>query len=220
MITIKEIKENVSVQEYIKIGNSYLGKIGAIEHNCHHAELTSSLCFEILTDLGYPKREAELAEIAGYLHDVGNLLNRYGHGLSGAIMAFQLLLEMGMDPDEIATIISAIGNHEEHSDGQAVNNVAAVLILADKSDVNRSRVRKKDFANFTKRDRVNYAVTHSKIKVNTKERIISLVLEIDTEVCSVMEYFTIFLTKMLMCQKAAKKLDCNFELRINNVKLL
>ncbi|WP_172674119.1 HD domain-containing protein [Syntrophomonas palmitatica] len=214
------VKANLIVQEYMSIGNDYIGNIGAIEHNIHHAELVSSLCYDILKTLGYPEREAELGAIAGYLHDVGNLINRYGHGMSGAMIAFNLLLDMGMAPEEIAIIMGAIGNHEEQAQGHSVNNVAAALILADKSDVHRSRVRKREISSFTQRDRVNYAVTESNLAVDVEHKTISLEMTIDTTVCSVMEYFEIFLTKMLMCRRAAEYLGCQFELVINDNKLL
>jgi hypothetical protein len=140
--------------------------------------------------------------------------------MSGAIMALNLLLDLNMDPEEIATIMGAIGNHEENSGGQPVNNVAAALILADKSDVHRSRVRKQDIASFTQRDRVNYAVSSSNLFIDKSEASISLNIQIDTSVCSVMEYFEIFLTKMLMCRRAANHLKCEFQLIINDSKLL
>lgn len=220
MITLDLVKKNPLVISYLKTGNTYIGNIGALEHSLHHAELISALTRDILTTLGYSEREAELGAIAGYLHDIGNLINRYGHGMSGALIAFQILLEMGMDPDEIAVIMGAIGNHEEHAEGKPVNNVAAALILADKSDVHRSRVRKHDFASFTSRDRVNYAVTKSEIEVLPDEKIINMKLRIDTRVTPVMEYFEIFLTKMLMCRRAAEYLKCEFKLLINDVRLL
>jgi len=214
------VKSNRLITRYMDMGNAYIGTTGAIEHNLHHAELTSQLCYEILHNLGYPEREAELAAIAGYMHDIGNLINRSNHGLSGAIIASRILLDMGMDTEEIAVIMGAIGNHDENAHGDTVNNVAAALILADKSDVNRSRVRKSDFATFTPRDRVNYAVTESSIVVNDIDNTIVMMLKIDSTVCSVMEYFEIFLTKMLMCEHAAQHLNCEFKLVINNVRLL
>lgn len=220
MVSLDMVKANPVVIDFMNMGNAFLGNIGAIEHNLHHAELTSSLAREILSTLSYPPREAELAAIAGYLHDVGNLVNRYGHGMSGAMIAFSVLLDMGMDSPEIAVIMGAIGNHEEHAKGCAVNNVAAALTLADKSDVNRSRVRKLDHATFTPRDRVNYAVTDSKIIIDAEAHIITMKLEIDTSVCSVMEYFEIFLTKMMMCRHAAEYLRCEFKLMINDSRLL
>ncbi len=220
MITLQDIQNNPAVQSYMLIGNDYIGTIGAIEHSISHAELVSQLSRDILTKLGFPQRQAELAAIAGYLHDIGNLINRYGHGMSGALMSFRILLDMGMDPEEIAIIMGAIGNHEERAEGKSVNNVAAALILADKSDVKRTRVRKRDFATFTPRDRVNYAVTDSKVIVQPEEKIITMQLQIDTEVCSVMEYFEIFLTKMMMCQHAAEYLGCEFKLVMNDTRLL
>lgn len=220
MITLQDIQNNPAVQTYMLIGNDYIGTIGAIEHNISHAELVSQLSRDILTKLGFPEREAELAAIAGYLHDIGNLINRYGHGMSGALMSFRILLDMGMDPEEIAIIMGAIGNHEERAEGKSVNNVAAALILADKSDVKRTRVRKRDFAAFTPRDRVNYAVTDSHLEVDAKKRLISLKITIDIEVTSVVEYFEIFLTKMMMSRRAAEYLGCQFELMINDAKLL
>lgn len=219
-VTLETVKNSPVIQCFMQISNKFLGNIGAIEHNLHHAELTSRLCAHILETLDFPQREIELGAIAGYLHDIGNLVNRYGHGMSGALMAFQLLLDMNMDPDDIATIMGAIGNHEEHAQGHAVNNVAAALILADKSDVNRSRVRKHDFAAFTPRDRVNYAVSDSRLVVDAGQKTISMQIQIDTEVCSVVEYFEIFLTKMLMCRRAAEFLGCQFELLINENRLL
>jgi len=219
-VTLQTIKDNPLVNDYLKIGNTYIGNIGALEHNVQHAEYTSDLCRDVLAQLGCPEREAELGAIAGYLHDIGNLVNRYGHGMSGALMVFDILMDMGMEPEEIATIIGAIGNHEEHAQGQPVNNVAAALILADKSDVHRTRVRKSDFAAFTSRDRVNYAVTHSGLEVEPEARTIIMRLEIDTQVTSVMEYFEIFLTKMLMCRHAAEHLRCEFKLLINDTRLL
>ncbi|HPF20157.1 MAG TPA: HD domain-containing protein [Syntrophomonas sp.] len=220
MVTLEMVKANQKVKDFMDMGNTFLGNIGAIEHDLHHAQLTSQLARDILQALGYPDRIAELAAIAGYLHDIGNLVNRYGHGMSGALIAFQVLNEMGMETEEIAIIMGAIGNHEEHAKGCAVNHVAAALTLADKSDVNRSRVRKQDFATFTARDRVNYAVTDSRVIVQKEEQIITMQLQIDTSVCSVMEFFEIFLTKMMMCQHSAEYLGCEFKLVINDTRLL
>jgi len=220
MVTLEVVKNSHMVEQYMQIGNAYIGNIGAIEHDLHHAEQTSQLCSEILEKLNFPAREAELAAIAGFLHDIGNLVNRYGHGMSGAIMAFYLLLDLEMDTEEIATIMGAIGNHEEQAQGKSINNVAAALILADKSDVHRSRVRKTEMSAFTPRDRVNYAVTGSRLVVMPEEKTIRMEIDIDNEVCSVMEYFEIFLTKMLMSRRAAEYLGCRFELLINNNRLL
>ncbi|NLW64155.1 MAG: HD domain-containing protein [Syntrophomonadaceae bacterium] len=204
----------------MEMANQFVGCIGAIEHNIAHADLVASLSYDIIFSLGYPRREAEVAAIAGYLHDIGNLVSRYRHGTWGAIMVFEYLLDLGMDPEEIATIMGAIANHEEHAGGYAVNNVCAAVILADKSDVNCSRVRKLDESSFTARDRVNYAARESVLSIDAVERSIAMRLIVDTGICSVMDYFEIFLTKMLMCKRAAEFLGCRFELTINDVKLL
>lgn len=220
MVDLQTIKDDPIIKQYMEMANTFMGNIGAIEHNIAHANLVASLSYDIIFTLGYPRREAEVAAIAGYLHDIGNLVNRYGHGTSGAIMAFEHLLNLGMDPEEIATIMGAIANHEERAGGYAVNNVSAAVILADKSDVNYSRVRKLDESCFTARDRVNYAAKESTLSIDALNRLIAMTLQIDTKSCSVMEYFEIFLTKMMMCKRAAEYLGCSFELTINEVKLL
>ncbi|NLB18502.1 MAG: HD domain-containing protein [Syntrophomonadaceae bacterium] len=204
----------------MEMGNQFIGSIGALEHSIAHAELTAELSYDIIFNLGYPRREAELAAIAGYLHDIGNLIHRYRHGTWGAIMAFEILSEMGMEPDEVTTIMGAIANHEEHAGGFSVSNVSAAVILADKSDVNQSRVRKVDTTAFTDRDRVNYAAKDSSLFINAMDRLIVMNLTIDTDVCSVMDYFEIFLTKMMMCKRAAEHLGCRFDLIINGLQLL
>ncbi len=220
MVTLEQVKANTMVQAYMRLGNEYIGTLGAIEHNLNHAEYVSMLSHEILKKLGFSERQSELGAIAGYLHDIGNLVNRYGHGMSGALLAFDTLMEMGMDPAEIAAVMGAIGNHEEHAGGNSVNVIGAALILADKSDVHRSRVRKHEISSFTPRDRVNYAVTDTNLLIDADNKLISLKIDIDTEVCSVMEYFEIFLTKMLMCRRAAQYLNCEFALLVNNNRLL
>ncbi len=220
LVTLDMVKKSHIIKQYMQIGNAYIGNIGAIEHNILHAEYTSTLAYEVLEKLGYPQRESELAAIAGYLHDIGNLVNRYGHGMSGSIMAFYILLELDMDPEEIAMIMGAIGNHEEHARGQSINSVAAAIILADKSDLHRSRVRKREMSSFTPRDRVNYAVKNSELIVDPELKLIALKIDIDIEVCSITEYFEIFLIKMLMCRRAAKYLECEFKLIINDHQLL
>lgn len=220
MLSIADVKNNQVFTDFMVSANQFIGATGAIEHSIEHAEYTSELAVYILKTLGYPERETELAAIAGYLHDIGNLINRYGHGMSGAILAFYGLMEMGMDAAEVATIVGAIGNHEENAGGRPVNNVAAAITLADKSDVNRARVRKSDIGTFTPRDRVNYAVTDSQLLVDAEKKIISMNITIDTGVCSVMEYFEIFLTKMLMCKRAAEFLNCEFHLVVNETRLL
>lgn len=218
-VTIKDIKENEEVQTYIKLGNDNLGVMGFTEHGFRHANLVSHIAENILKRLNYPERQQQLAAIAGYMHDIGNVISRYDHGQSGALITWKILDKMKMPPEEIATIASAIGNHEEQY-GRAINAVAAALILADKSDVHRTRVRNRDIAKFDIHDRVNYAVEHSFVDVNEEKRIITLNLTIDLDICPVMEYFEIFLTRMIMCRRAAEFLKTKFELIINNAKLL
>jgi len=173
----------------------------------------------LLTELGYSAREAELARIAGYLHDLGNVVNRADHAQSGALMAFRLLDKRGMDPAEIADIVTAIGNHDEAT-AFPVNAIAAALILADKSDVRRTRVRNRDTIRFDIHDRVNYAAEHSALVLDKEEKTLTLQLKIDTEICAVMDYFEIFMTRMLLCRKAAEFFDLRFKLQINETVLL
>ena len=219
MLTLDVIKKDPMVEAFIKKSNEHLGTLGFTEHGFRHLGLVSSIAKNILDRLGHPEREGELAAIAGYLHDIGNAINRQEHGLTGALLAAQILERLGMDYEEIAVVISAIGNHEEQY-GQPVNNVAAALILADKSDVHRSRVRNPDPATYDIHDRVNSAVEHSFVWVNEQKRTITLELIINTDICPVMEYFEIFLTRMMLCRKAAEFLKCKFELVINGTKLL
>lgn len=173
---------------------------------------------KILLTLGYSERDAELARIAGYLHDIGNVVNRTDHAQSGAVMAFRILDKMGADPEDIATIITAIGNHDE-STAYPVNPIAAALILADKTDVRSSRVRNQDIANFDIHDRVNYSVKKSRVEI-VKDSHIQLSLKIDTNICAVMDYFEIFLNRMVLCRKAAEKLGIEFWLIINSQRLI
>ena len=219
MLNFEEVKKNPVIDSFIRKGNEYLGAMGYTEHSYRHLNLVSSIAKNILERLGFDRREAELAAIAGYLHDIGNVVSRNNHGISGATLCCPILLEMGMAPDEVATVISAIGNHEEEY-GQPVNHVAAALIMADKSDVHRSRVRNQDFATFDIHDRVNYAVEHSFLWVDHQRRTITMDLTIDTEICPVMEYFEIFLTRMMLCRRAAVFLSTNFQLVVNEAKLL
>ena len=219
MVTLDDVKKNPVVESFIRKGNQYLGGIGFTEHGHRHLNLVASIARNILERLDYPPRDAELASIAGYLHDIGNVVSRNDHGISGALIAYTVLSQMGMPPDEVATVISAIANHEEQY-GQPVNNVAAALILADKSDVHRSRVRNPDITTFDIHDRVNYAVEHSFLWVHEDRRTITLELTIDIEICPVMEYFEIFLTRMALCRRAADYLRSKFELVINGAKLL
>jgi hypothetical protein len=219
-ITIEEVKSDSEVIAFIARADKVMEEIGYTEHGYRHADLVSKIAFNILDRLGYSQREAELAEIAGYLHDIGNLVNRKNHYLVGAKISGDILKRLGMEPDEVSQIMSAIGNHEEES-GTAIDAITAALILADKSDVHRSRVRR-DLAEFTFdiHDRVNYAVNHSFLRVNNEEKKIALELEIDTDISQVMDYFEIFLDRMTMCRRAADTLGCEFEIIINSVKIL
>ncbi|WP_434511703.1 HD domain-containing protein [Desulfitobacterium sp. AusDCA] len=217
-LTLAQLKEDPIVQGYIEGGNKHLEAIGYTEHGLRHVGLVSHIASNILEKLEFSQRECELAAIAGYLHDIGNAVNRVSHAQTGAIMASHILERHGMIPEEIAIVIGAIGNHDE-TDGHPVNNVSAALILADKSDVHRSRVRNPDLATFDIHDRVNYAVERSFIRVYPKDRI-ALEITINTELCPVMDYFEIFMARMLLCRKAANFLETRFELKINDVKLL
>lgn len=219
MVTLKDIRDNSIINTFIDKGNSHLGVMGFTDHGRIHLSLVSKLSQEIMTKLGYSERLAELAGIAGYMHDIGNVINRAGHSQSGALMAMEILKIAGMDPGEIAVICAAIGNHDEGS-GHPVNEVAAALILADKSHVHRNRVRNTDVATFDIHDRVNYAVEHSIMNIDEENKSITMELAIDTNICPVMEYFEIFLSRMLLCRRAANFLGCEFELIINGAKLL
>lgn len=219
MVVLEDIKRNSIVDNFVRKGNEYLGVLGYTEHSYRHLNLVSTIACNILNELDYPDRDAELAAIAGYLHDIGNVISRNEHGISGANLCFPILLNLGMPPNEVAVVISAIANHEE-SHGQPVNDVAAALIMADKSDVHRTRVRNPDFATFDLHDRVNYAVEQAFLKVDSARRAITMDLSINIKVCPVMEYFEIFLTRMMLCRRAANFLNCHFELMINGSKLL
>lgn len=219
MITYKEIKSDEQIKTYIKKADESLKALGYTEHSFAHVGIVAEVARYILSTMGYPEREIELAQIAGYMHDIGNVINRVDHAQSGAVMAFRILDKMGVDADEIATIITAIGNHDE-STAVPVNEVAAALILADKSDVRYTRVRNRDLASFDIHDRVNYAVKESKTTINEEKTKITLNLTIDTEFSSVMDYFEIFLERMILCKKAAEKLNLRFQLVINGQKIL
>ena len=218
-VMLEDVKANETVNSFIQAANDYLGAIGYTEHGYRHVSLVSSVAESILASLDYPKRLQELAAIAGYVHDIGNVINRQDHGQSAALMAMHILKQMGCTPDEVSLIASAVGNHEEEI-GDPVNPVAAALIIADKSDVHKTRVRNKNIIAADIHDRVNFAVDRSFLKVNKEKKIISLNLNIDTKVAQVIEYFEIFMSRMDMCRRAAKFLDCKFELIINERKLL
>ena len=219
LLTVKDIKNNEEVRAYLSIAEKQMRVLGYTEHSFRHVSLVSENAGSILASLGFPEREVELARIAGYLHDIGNAVNRCDHAHSGAIMAYNLLTKNGMIPEEAGEIMLAIGNHDEKT-GTAVSNVSAALILADKSDVHRSRVRNTDFATFDIHDRVNYAVESSSITVDNDNRTAELKLHIDTKICPVMDYFEIFLTRMTMNRRAAAFLGLNFQLLINETRLL
>ncbi|MFH0772214.1 MAG: HD domain-containing protein [Candidatus Omnitrophota bacterium] len=218
-ITLVDVKVNPEVVAYLQKADEHMAAVGYTEHGYRHANLTANIAHNIMEQLRFPKRDAELAAIAGYLHDVGNVVGRYDHGEASAFLVNSILKDMGMDPLEIAVIMGAVGNHEEEK-GDPVSNIASALILADKSDVHHSRVRNPHMISFDIHDRVNYAAKKSFVRVNGKDKTITLEVIIDTEVSKVMEYFEIFLSRMIMCQRAAKFLGCNFRLVINNVRFL
>ena len=219
MLTFEDVKNNQTIRTYIQRADESLIALGFTEHSFAHVTVVAENAGYILRTLGYPERTVELAKIAGFLHDIGNLVNRIDHSQSGAVMAFRILDNLDCDPAEIATIVTAIGNHDEGT-GQPVNAVAAALILADKSDVRRSRVRNQDHAMFDIHDRVNYSVKRSELKINGERTLIKLKLSVDTNYGSVMDYFEIFMGRMLLCRKAAEKLGLQFKLMINEQQLI
>ena len=219
MPTFEQIRSDEKIKVYIKKADESLAALGYTEHSFPHVLRVSDIAGNILEDLGYPDREIELARIAGYIHDIGNMVNRIGHSQSGAVMAFEILREMGMKTDELCDIVAAIGNHDEGT-GVAISPVAAALIIADKSDVRRSRVRNIDKTTFDIHDRVNYSVIETDLIINNERKEITLSLTIDTKISPVMDYFEIFLNRMLMCKKAAKALDLDFKLVINNQAIM
>lgn len=219
MIVFKNITDNAEVVDLMKIADRQLKVLGYTEHSFRHAGLTARNAGRILTELNFDQRSVELSSIAGYLHDIGNAVNRTDHAHNGAMIAYNLLIRMGMPSEEACEIMLAIGQHDENT-GTAVSPISAALILADKSDVHRSRVYNKDIHSFDIHDRVNYAVESSKIIVSNEEKIATLNLLIDTTICPVMDYFEIFLYRMKMCRNAAVFLGLEFHLIINNTKLL
>lgn len=219
MITYDMVRQNDAVKTYITRADESLIALGYTEHSFAHVTKVAEMGGYILRTLGYTDREVELVKIAGYLHDIGNLINRVEHSQSGAIMAFRVLDKMGMEPEDIAPVITAIGNHDEGT-GTPVNAIAAALFLADKSDVRRSRVRNIKPTEFDIHDRVNYSVYSSELKINEEKTEIALNLKIDTQYSSVTEYFEIFLERMILCRKAAEKLGLRFALTINDQILM
>lgn len=220
-IVLDDIIQNNEFSTYISRADKVLAVMGYTDHSSAHTMKVARRAADILTSFDYSQREIELARIAGYIHDIGNMINRANHAQTGSCIAFNVLTNMGMPPDEIATIVAAIGHHDE-STGRAVNSVSAALIIADKTDVIRSRVRNKDFSTFDIHDRVNYAVEEANIDIdiNGDQKDINLRIKIDISICSVMEYFEIFLSRMLMCTKAAEFLGAEFHLYANGAKLI
>ena len=217
MVTFEDVKNNPDIRAYISKADESLIALGYTEHSFAHVTKVAEAAAEILHTLGHSEHEIELVKIAGYLHDIGNIVNRIDHAQSGAVMAFRLLDRMNMPPEDIATVVTAIGNHDE-STAFPVNSVAAALIIADKTDVRRSRVRNRSVSQFDIHDRVNYSVTASEVKIAKDS--ICLELTIEQEYCSVLEYFEIFLTRMLLCRKAAEALGVEFSLVINGQRMM
>ena len=219
MITFEKIKKDERIKPYIAKADESLIALGYTEHSFAHVTKVAECAGYILETLGYPDHYVDLVKIAGYMHDIGNLVNRVEHSQSGAVMAFRILENMGMDPADVAEIVTAIGNHDEGT-AYPVNSAAAALFLADKSDVRRSRVRNRDVHTFDIHDRVNYSVVSSSLTIDESKTNISLALKIDTEYSSVTDYFEIFLDRMILCRKAAEKLGLRFRLVINDVQLM
>lgn len=219
MVTLAEVKADPEVKCYIEMANSHLGAMGYTDHSFRHVEKVAQKAYEIMTKLDKTSRMAELAAIAGYLHDIGNVISRYDHSQMGAILASRILSRLGMDCREVALIMGAIGNHDEEK-GEIVNEITAALVLADKTEVHRSRVRNKDIATFDIHDRVNYAVEKADVEVNVETRVITLLLSIDTTIVPVIDYSELFMLRLLMCRRAAAFLDCQFSIIINDAKLL
>ena len=218
MVTYESIKNDKAIRAYIKAADESLAALGYTEHSFFHVTKVAETAAKILSSLGFDERTVELAKIAAILHDIGNLVNRVDHSQSGAVMAFRILHNLGMEAEDIATVVTAIGNHDEGV-GVPVNAVSAALILADKSDVRRTRVRNSDPTGFDIHDRVNYSVLLSELKINKDERTATLNIKIDTAISAVMNYFEIFLGRMILCRGAAEKLGLSFRLIINDQQL-
>lgn len=219
MITLEEIKKNKEIEELILSSQRQLNALGYTEHSLRHISIVSNRAGKILETLEYPEERIELAKIAGYMHDIGNCVNRVDHAHSGAILAYQILKEMGMDVKRRTEIMMAIGNHDEQT-GTAVSDISAALILADKSDVHRDRVVNTNMSTFDKHDKVNYAVTNADFTINKETKKAILDLTIDTNICPVLDYFEIFMDRTMMSKYAAKYLNIWFEIIINGTKLL
>jgi metal-dependent HD superfamily phosphatase/phosphodiesterase len=219
MLTYEKIIRSEAIKTYITRADESLGALGFTEHSFPHVMHVAQKAGYILETMGYDARTVELAKIAGYLHDIGNLVNRKDHSQSGAVMAWSILNDMGCDPGEMATIVTAIGNHDEGT-GVPVNAVAAAMILADKADVRRSRVRNADISTFDIHDRVNYSVRKSKLEINDDRTLVQLSLTVETQYGSVMDYFEIFTQRMILCRKAAERLGLKFKLVINGQQVI
>lgn len=219
MLTYKQVTKSEAIKTYIIRADESLISLGFTEHSFAHVVHVAETAGYILRTMGYDERTIELAKIAGYLHDIGNLVNRKDHSQSGAVMAWSILNDMGCEPGEIATIVTAIGNHDEGT-GVPVNAVAAALILADKADVRRSRVRNSDISTFDIHDRVNYSVINSSLQIDAEKTLVYLKLTVDTKYGSVMDYFEIFMGRMILCRKAAEKLGLQFKFSINDQPLI
>ncbi len=219
MLTYEQVTNSDAIKTYIIRADESLAALGFTEHSFSHVIHVARMAGYILDKMGFDERTVELAKIAGYLHDIGNLVNRKDHSQSGAVMAWSILNDLGCDPGEVATIVTAIGNHDEGT-GVPVNAVAAALILADKADVRWTRVRNKDISTFDIHDRVNYSVKKSELIINDEKTAVTLNLTVDTDFCAVMDYFEIFMGRMILCRKAAERLGLTFKLIINNQQLL
>lgn len=219
MVTYEALRQNADINIYITRADESLSALGFTEHSFPHVCRVAEIAGETLRILGYDDHQIELARIAAYLHDIGNLVNRADHSQSGAVMAFRILDHMDMAAADIATVVTAIGNHDEGT-GVPVNAVAAALILADKSDVRRNRVRNRDIATFDIHDRVNYSVEHSALRILPEEKVARLELTVDTKFSSVMDFFEIFMKRMLLCRRAAERLGLTFQLTINSQQLI
>ena len=219
MVTLEDIKKNEEMEAFIKGGQQQLDGLGYTEHSHRHISIVSKRAGEILEALGYPQRTVELAKIAGYMHDIGNCVNRVDHAHSGAILAYNILKDLNMPVEERTKIMMAIGNHDENT-GTAISEISAAIILADKSDVHRDRVTNKNLSTFDIHDRVNYAVTNAELKIDNEEKKAVLELTIDTNICPVLDYFEIFMARTMMSKYAAKHLKIWYELVINGTKLL
>ena len=218
-IRFEDIKNDATIRVYIEKADRTLMSMGFTEHSFAHVTHVASVAGKILKDLDYGKHDVEIARIAGYMHDIGNVINRHDHAQSGALMAMRILAEKGMKPEDIAAVITAIGNHDEPN-AYPVDAVTAAIIIADKTDVRQTRVRNKDVTTFDKHDRVNYAVRQSTVKVKNEGKLIEASLKLDKSVCSVMDYFEIFLERMILCRKAAEQLGCEFALVINKERVI